>query len=276
MNTENKIKIRICGIEYSLTTDNEPKYAARIAARLDKEMSEIIRDNPGFGIQNAAVVTALNALDESRRSEESIDDLRGQIQNYVSEATSAHSSKEKLTAQVRELESRIDKDDKENKERLEKIGSLEKENKELAEKADRLEKENKELSEKANRLEKELAEVKKSVPAFGCEQLVLENTIPSAITIDSEDTNKDEPEPTPDKSADSEKLPDNKSYDKHKKSAAGNSSGSSASSHNEKDQRKVPSGSIYDRAYGKKGEGTAEAAHDGNSSQDDNIAAVGS
>lgn len=116
MNIENKVKVTICGKEYSLRTDESPEYIKNLAVRTEKEINDLVKLKPGFGIQNAAVFVALTSLDEAAKSNAAVENIRSQIKTYMNEAAKARSSKEKLSAKVRELEEKIKVLENENKE----------------------------------------------------------------------------------------------------------------------------------------------------------------
>jgi len=116
MNIENKVKVIICGKEYNLRTDEKPEYIKALAERIDKEIGDMVREKPNFGIQNAAVFVALTSLDEASKARESIENIRGQIKAYVNEAGKARSANERLSAKVKDLEQKISALEKENKE----------------------------------------------------------------------------------------------------------------------------------------------------------------
>ena len=42
MNKGNKVKITICGKEYSLQADEQPAYVQQLAARLDQKITELM------------------------------------------------------------------------------------------------------------------------------------------------------------------------------------------------------------------------------------------
>ncbi len=116
MNIENKVKVTICGKEYSLRTDETPEYIKNLAVRTEKEINDLVKLKPGFGIQNAAVFVALTSLDEAAKSSAAVENIRSQIKAYMNEAAKARSSKEKLSVKVRELEEKIKALENENKE----------------------------------------------------------------------------------------------------------------------------------------------------------------
>ncbi|MCM1577751.1 MAG: cell division protein ZapA [Ruminococcus sp.] len=116
MNIVNKVKVTICGKDYSLQTDETPEYIVSLAARTEKQIFDLIKLKPGFGIQNASVFVALTSLDEAQKAQNNIENIRAQIKLSVSEAGKARAAKEKLAAKVKELEERIKELEKENKE----------------------------------------------------------------------------------------------------------------------------------------------------------------
>ena len=124
MNSIVSVKVTIAGRDYKLRTDDTPEYLLETAADLDGRISQLLRDNPSFGIQNAAVIAALTALDDARKANEAIDNIRGQIKAYVADAAKTRAAKDKLTERIQALEATVEFLDKVNKQ-------LEKENKEL-------------------------------------------------------------------------------------------------------------------------------------------------
>ena len=116
MNIENKVKVTICGKEYNLRTDESPEYIKNLAVRTEKEINDLVKQKPNFGIQNAAVFVALTSLDEAAKAAAGVENIRSQIKTYMNEAARSRSAKEKLSAKVKELEEKIAELEKENKE----------------------------------------------------------------------------------------------------------------------------------------------------------------
>ncbi len=123
MNIENKVSVKICGKEYNLRTDESPEYLVALAARVEKEIYTLLKAKPNFSLQNAAVFVALTSLDESRKSTESIDNIRGQIKTYVEDAAKARAARDKLNTENKELKAKIAELEKQVKE-LKKNGSF--------------------------------------------------------------------------------------------------------------------------------------------------------
>ena len=79
---KNRIRVRICGIEYMLVSTEEPEYIHRVAYLVDKKMNEIMSANTKLSTAQAAVLTAVNLADERIRSTDGTDNLRDQVAEY--------------------------------------------------------------------------------------------------------------------------------------------------------------------------------------------------
>ena len=111
----NSVKVNIVGREYSLRTDDSEEYLIDVASRVDSEMRTIIRDNPGIGAFNAAVLAALNACDVACKANEAVDNLRTQMQGIIADSTKTGNAKERLDAKVKELEAKLGEAEREKK-----------------------------------------------------------------------------------------------------------------------------------------------------------------
>ena len=97
---KNRIRVRINGVEYKLTSNERPEYILNVAYIVDKKMSEIMAANPKLSSVMAAVLTAVNLADEHLKSKESVDNLRNEIAHY---AKLSEEYKEKYTKSENEL-----------------------------------------------------------------------------------------------------------------------------------------------------------------------------
>ena len=162
--TTNNVKVKIAGHDYYLRTDDSPEYLQKIAERADFELRRIMKDNPGFGIQNASVITALTAYDEAEKTNITLENIRQQIANYVADAAKARSAKERLSKHIAEIE-----------------------------------KENADLKAENKRLLKQIEELKGQVSPFAGEQLRLGDTSkePAESAQKAEPLKEDAPEKAP-------------------------------------------------------------------------------
>lgn len=139
----NKVKINVCGINYSIITDNETDFVMDIAAKLDKAIRETMNNNPGMDVRMASVFCALEAYEKREKSEITADNLRESLKNYMDENAKLRESRDDAAREADNLRERLEK----------------------------LEEKEEESSDDKNEF---------SVDA---EQLVLENTITPVVTI---------------------------------------------------------------------------------------------
>ena len=92
---KNKVKLSICGNDYFITTDDDVKYAMALGDELDERVSKIVRENARISITQAAILAALDYADAARKAEDSADNLRGQIKEYLED-----SARYKMEAEV--------------------------------------------------------------------------------------------------------------------------------------------------------------------------------
>lgn len=85
----NKIRLKIGGIEYSVTTDDDESYILSLGAELERNMKTIQAKSPFLSTSMAAVMTALEALDESRKQKAENEKLRLENKRLLEEAAMA-------------------------------------------------------------------------------------------------------------------------------------------------------------------------------------------
>lgn len=86
----NKVKVTICGKEFSLKTDEAPSYLIGLSKKVDEAINKLIEDSKGsISMQSAAMLAALAAYDECQKANDSIDNIRTQIKEYVDDACQA-------------------------------------------------------------------------------------------------------------------------------------------------------------------------------------------
>jgi cell division protein ZapA len=118
----NKVKITVCGKEYKLTTESSENELRAVAAQTERTITEFM-SGARLSIQDAAVLTALDAYAEAEKQNKSVDNIRIQIQEYVSEAARARAeiedavkSKEKLQKKHGDIAKKIEDLDKQTDE----------------------------------------------------------------------------------------------------------------------------------------------------------------
>ena len=89
---KNKVKVTIAGVDYALTTEETPEYTTMLAAEIDEKMKELRAVNPF--ISTAAVLIALDYANSAKKAEQSADNLRAQIKDYLEDASQSKSERD--------------------------------------------------------------------------------------------------------------------------------------------------------------------------------------
>lgn len=95
----NRITVNICGEDYTLVAEESTAYMEQVASLVDKKMTEIIA-GAKVGRGDAAVLAAVNLADELLKSEQTAENLRRQVKDYLDEATQARNEVSDLKRQL--------------------------------------------------------------------------------------------------------------------------------------------------------------------------------
>ena len=104
----NKLKVSVCGRTYSITTDNEPEFVVEIAEKLDKNINALVKQYPSLGIQSSAVFCALEAYEEKKKAEEGMDNIRGQVKEYLDEIGMLRDARDRAVMEADKLRRELD------------------------------------------------------------------------------------------------------------------------------------------------------------------------
>ncbi len=103
----NKVKVTICGKEYSLKTEETASYFIGLAKKVDNTINQMTAQCDTLSVQSAAVLAALSAFDDAQKANESIDNIRTQIKEYVDEACRARAERDEAVKNEEALKARI-------------------------------------------------------------------------------------------------------------------------------------------------------------------------
>ena len=87
----NRVIVNICGEEYTLVAEESPSYMQRVGSYVDGKMQEILD------------------ADELMKSQETAEQLRGQIKTYADEAGKARMEVSELKREVFRLEQKLER-----------------------------------------------------------------------------------------------------------------------------------------------------------------------
>ena len=79
---------------HNISTDDEPEYLMKLAEQTDEKIMELVQSNGRISVTQAAVLTCLEYADKYTKSEQTCENLRSQIQDYLEEAAKSRSEAE--------------------------------------------------------------------------------------------------------------------------------------------------------------------------------------
>ena len=80
---KNRVRLNICGADYTITTEDDPKYVMALGDELDAALTKTLRENNRLSVTQAAILAALEYADMYKKAEISADNLRSQIKEYL-------------------------------------------------------------------------------------------------------------------------------------------------------------------------------------------------
>ena len=82
---KNKVELRIAGKDYEIVGTESVEYIHRVGLYVDRKMTEILRMNNKLSTSLAAVLTAINVVDDLFKSRESENELKNQLKKVIEE-----------------------------------------------------------------------------------------------------------------------------------------------------------------------------------------------
>ena len=95
----NKVRVTIAGAPYAIATTDTENYITTLAKKLDDDITKLLDNNGNLSVTKAAVFCAMDYLDEYRKSAGSAENMRSQIQDYISDAAKAKLAADKVKAE---------------------------------------------------------------------------------------------------------------------------------------------------------------------------------
>lgn len=83
---KNRVKVMILGSEYVILTEDPEQQIQEMASEVESQINSFIESSPGLSSSMATVLAALNFCDGKIKAEQSVDNLREQIKEYLHEA----------------------------------------------------------------------------------------------------------------------------------------------------------------------------------------------
>ncbi|MBQ2092595.1 MAG: cell division protein ZapA [Clostridia bacterium] len=104
---KNKVKVSICGTDYYITTEDDPKYVLELANGLDERLTKIVHENTRLSITQAAILASLDYADTAKKATDTADNLRAQIKEYLEDSARYKMEAEVAKRDVERLEKEL-------------------------------------------------------------------------------------------------------------------------------------------------------------------------
>lgn len=104
----NKVRVNICGLNYNLSTDNDTEFVLEISRKLDREIKAVLKRFPAMDTRWAAILCALEAYEERKKSEDSLDNLRSQLKEYMDESGKLRDARDKAVMEADRLREKLE------------------------------------------------------------------------------------------------------------------------------------------------------------------------
>ena len=102
----NKFKVIICNKEFSLQSEENPSYFIDLAKKVENHIMGMTRGNENVTVHHAALLSALSYADELKKANDSIDNIRTQIKEYVDDACDARNQCNEFEKKYNEISKR--------------------------------------------------------------------------------------------------------------------------------------------------------------------------
>ncbi|MBE6742071.1 MAG: cell division protein ZapA [Ruminococcaceae bacterium] len=104
---KNRVDLRICGLSYTIITEDDPDYVEELGEFIDKEMKTINNESPTLSTTQCAVLVALDQADACRKATASADNLRAQIKDYLEDSARARMEVDVARREIERLNKEI-------------------------------------------------------------------------------------------------------------------------------------------------------------------------
>lgn len=99
----NRIRIVLCGKEFTIQTDESAIYVKQLADALNKKVDDFIAQNGEVSVSSACMLVAFGLVDDCVKAGSDKDNLRKQVIDYLEEATRSRTEIMELKKQIEEL-----------------------------------------------------------------------------------------------------------------------------------------------------------------------------
>ena len=108
VNMKNVVKVQLAGRSYNLTSTETPDYTIRLSRELNKRLDMIMSQSESLSSLDAALLCAMDCLDELTKANRNVENIRSQIKDYVDDASQARLAAEEANKELRVLRAKVD------------------------------------------------------------------------------------------------------------------------------------------------------------------------
>ena len=101
-----KVKVIICGKEYTMQTASAPNYVYGLARTLETKINRTM-DSLGVSQYNASIMAALSALDDLNKANQQLQEITEQTKHYVDEAGRARMERDALAKELELMRAKV-------------------------------------------------------------------------------------------------------------------------------------------------------------------------
>lgn len=109
MDAVNKVKIAVCGSEYTIATNEEPSYVEQMGEYINDVVTTLMQQNPSLSITKALVLCCLSFQDDLNQANTNADNLRTQVTEYLDDASRYRSEADELRRENARLKKELER-----------------------------------------------------------------------------------------------------------------------------------------------------------------------
>lgn len=102
-----KIKVSICGYDFSVVTDEDRQYILNIANKVERKVNKMLENNGRLSTASAALFAAMDYCDQVQKAAGDGNNLRGQIKDYLEESSTARKQLDSAKKEIERLKREV-------------------------------------------------------------------------------------------------------------------------------------------------------------------------
>jgi cell division protein ZapA (FtsZ GTPase activity inhibitor) len=103
MDIINRVRLKIGGKQYTISTPESEDYVREIGAKVEERLSAILQKNAALSVNDALILCLLDSEDARRKSEKNADHIREQLTGYLEDAAKARMEADELRQEAARL-----------------------------------------------------------------------------------------------------------------------------------------------------------------------------